>query len=76
MNDGGLLVAKKKTEFSEPVKLRPAFKKKLQRIAVAHGVGMGELIERQMKQFIDQETAELAAKELGLQPKELPPGPA
>ncbi len=44
-----------KTEFSAAVKLREAFKKKLQTIAVNAGVPMGELIERQMQQFVEGE---------------------
>ena len=37
--------AGEKTEFSEAVKLRMAFKKKLQTVAVDLGVPMGELTE-------------------------------
>ncbi len=44
-----------KTEFSESVKLRKAFKKRLQTVAVNLGVPMGEIIERQTTQFVDGE---------------------
>lgn len=51
-------------KFTEPVKLRLTFKKRLQRVADAADVEMGDLIESQMKAFIDREVKRLAEEDL------------
>lgn len=62
-----------KTEFSEAVKLREAFKLDLQMVAVRMKVPMGDLIERQMWQFVQTMLA-LAAKGQSLPVPPAPPG--
>lgn len=52
----------KGSEYTEHVKLRPKFKAKLQRVALDMGVAMGELIERQMEQYVEMESQRIARK--------------
>jgi hypothetical protein len=49
---------------TEPVKLRPTFKKRLQRVAEDAGVEMGILIERKMAEFINREFQRLLEADL------------
>lgn len=49
---------------TEPVKLRPTFKKRLQRVAEDAGVEMGLLIEQQMEDFVNREFKRLLESDL------------
>lgn len=49
---------------SDPVKLRPTFKERLQRVARDAGVDMGILIENQMAEYINREYRRLLEEDL------------
>jgi hypothetical protein len=66
---GALLMPREKKpvaneKFSEQVRLRPTFKRKLQRVAEAGGLEMGEMIEQHMKALIEQEYLRVLREEL------------
>lgn len=67
-NEGAQAAQGEKLE--SPVKLRPSFKKRLQRVANAINVDMGELVEAQMKKFVDREIKRLAEEDLRSAPEE------
>jgi len=53
-------------KFSEGVKFRPTFKRKLERVAQKAGLYPGELVERHMHQFVEAEYLVILREELRL----------
>lgn len=62
--EGELAVPAEDEKVSVPVKLRPTFKKRLQRVAEEAGVDMGILIERYMNKYISREYKRLIQADL------------
>lgn len=51
-------------KFSKPIKLRPVFKHRLERVADDFGVVPGQLVETKLEQFIDQEYYRIVEAEM------------